>query len=61
MAYLHDFLITMHEIDAVGEVYLETFQLCINELFCKNGERFKEKRSVMDNCLGSKYALQRQR
>ena len=36
MAYLHVFLITMHEIDTAAEVYLEPFQTYLIELFCKN-------------------------
>ena len=34
--YLHVFLITMHEIDAAAEVYLELFQIYVLELFCEN-------------------------
>ena len=36
MAYLHVFLITMHEIDTAAEVYLELFQTYMLELFCEN-------------------------
>ena len=36
MAYSHVFLITMHEIDAAAEAYLELFQTYMLELFCKN-------------------------
>ena len=36
MLYLHIFLITMHEIDAGAEVYLELFQTYIIEIFCEN-------------------------
>ena len=36
MAYLHVFLITMHEIDTAAEVYLELFQTYMLELFCGN-------------------------
>ena len=42
MAYLHIFLITMHEIETAAEVYLEPF-----ELFCKNSSRLKKKGSLL--------------
>ena len=35
MAYLHVFLITVYEIDAAAEVYLELFQTYMLELFAK--------------------------
>ena len=35
MAYLHIFLITMHEINT-AEVYLKLFQTYMLELFCEN-------------------------
>ena len=43
MAYLHVFLITMHEIDKAAEVYLEPFQIYMIGLFAKivNGLRKK--------------------
>ena len=33
MAYLHDFLIAMHEIDTAAEMYLEPFPTYMFELF----------------------------
>ena len=39
MAYLHVFLITIHEIDVPSEVYLEPFQRYMIELFCENSSR----------------------
>ena len=36
MAYLHVFLIAMHEIDTAEKLYLEHFQIYILELFCEN-------------------------
>ena len=33
MAYLHTFLITMHEIDTAAEMYLEPFPTYMFELF----------------------------
>ena len=36
IAYLHVFLITMHETDTAAEVYLELFQTYMLELFCEN-------------------------
>ena len=36
MAYLHVFLITMHEIDTAAEVYLTPFQTYMLELFYEN-------------------------
>ena len=39
MAYLHVFLITIHEIDTPSEVYLEPFQRYMIELFCENSSR----------------------
>ena len=35
MLYLHILLITMHEIDTAVEVYFETFQTYMIEIFCE--------------------------
>ena len=63
MAYLHVFLITMHEIDTAAEVYLEPFPTYMFELFCKNSQRLKKKGSILTGivlntpCRRYKYSI----
>ena len=43
MAYVHVFLMIMHEIDAAAEVYLEPFSTNMIKLFCQNSKRYNKK------------------
>ena len=55
----------MHEIDTAAEVYLESFQTYMIEIFCENSSQLlalnSNKSCIIENCHGSKYASQLQR
>ena len=51
------FLITMHEIDTVAEMYLKPFRTYMIEIFCENKQLLAHnlnKNSVIENWHGSK-------